>query len=274
MFAKLLKHEWKSSWGVLSVLTLSAAGVGVLGAILLAVLNNFDYDSLDYQPFLSLVVFGIVMTLGLCMIALGVYLVAVQIILLYRFYKNKFTDEGYLTFTLPVKTEHIYWSSILNMLIWTVLSSLTVLAVVILAVLVGVGDWNALVEILEGFEMLLSILEFYPGTQVLSVLTILVSVACGLALPLACIAGGAVLAKKHKILAAFGVYYAVNFILGIVSSVISFMPTVFLMAGSPNMSADAYMNLSMGLTTLLMAGLTVASYFITIHLMKHKLNLP
>ncbi len=278
MFAKLLKHEWRASRGVLGVLTLCVMGMGLVGALLIRGLNSFDYEAMEANPMLSLVLAGMSTALGLGVLALAVYAVAVAVILLYRFYKNKFTDEGYLTFTLPVKAEQIYWASALNILIWSVISAVAVAAAVLLAVGIGAGDLSALyemcVDFLELYTELFELLQLEPLTAVLAVLTGLASAALGLALPLACITGGAVLAKKHKILAAFGVYYVVNMIISTVSGVISALPAVLLVTAETAEAMTLYTNFSMGLSLLLTAALAVAAYCITIHLMKHRLNLP
>ena len=45
MFSKLLKHEWKGNWRLMSILTLAAFGVALLGTIALhkADLKNWTW---------------------------------------------------------------------------------------------------------------------------------------------------------------------------------------------------------------------------------------
>jgi hypothetical protein len=216
-------------------------------------------------------------------VALSVYAIAVQVILLYRFYKNKFTDEGYLTFTLPVKPTQIFWSSFLNMLIWLVISALVVFAVVFLAVLFGTAEhglvntdvFDAMKELLElvweiDWQMLLQEQYSIPYLVVLG-LTFLVTPFYALILPMACITAGAVLAKKHKILASFGVYYVVNFVVGIITSVASVAPTILMMNSS---EPEGYYLMSLAIQLVISLALTLGAYFFTIHVMKRKLNLP
>ena len=285
MFSRLLKHEWKANAGLLGLLSLAAAGIGVLATVVLRILVNTS-GSLWWEVEEGLGVILVValgMFLLFAVVALSVYAIAVQVILLYRFYKNKFTDEGYLTFTLPVKPTQIFWSSFLNMLIWLVISALVVFAVVFLAVLFGTAEhglvntdvFDAMKELLElvweiDWQMLLQEQYSIPYLVVLG-LTFLVTPFYALILPMACITAGAVLAKKHKILASFGVYYVVNFVVGIITSVASVAPTILMMNSS---EPEGYYLMSLAIQLVISLALTLGAYFFTIHVMKRKLNLP
>lgn len=49
--------------------------------------------------------------------------VATAIVIIWRFYRNTSSDEGYLLFTLPVKVDYIIISEFLCALIWGFLMS-------------------------------------------------------------------------------------------------------------------------------------------------------
>lgn len=285
MFSRLLKHEWKANSGLLGLLSLAAAGIGVLATVVLRILVK-TAGSLWWELENGLgpvLVVALGMFLFFAVVALSVYAIAVQVILLYRFYKNKYTDEGYLTFTLPVKPTQIFWSSFLNMLIWLVISVLVVFGVVFLAVLFGTAEdglvntdvFDAMKDLLEFFrvidwQMLLQEQYSIPYLIVLG-LTFLVTPFYALILPMACITAGAVLAKKHKILASFGVYYGVNFMVGIITSVVSVVPTLLIMNRG---DTEALYLVSMAIQLVISLALTIGAYCFTIHTMKKKLNLP
>ena len=285
MFSRLLKHEWRANAGLLGMLSLAALGIGVLATVVLRILWSTSGE-LWWETEKGL---GVVLVIALCMflffavVALSVYAIAVQVILLYRFYKNKFTDEGYLTFTLPVKPTQIFWSSFLNMLFWLVISVLVVFGVVFLAALFGTAEqglvnmevFDAMKDLLELFrvidwQMLLQEQYSIPYLIVLG-LTFLVTPFYALILPMACITAGAVLAKKHKILASFGVYYGVNFVVGIITSVASVAPTLLMMNSA---NPEVYYLISMSIQLAISLVLTFGAYCFTIHVMKKKLNLP
>lgn len=287
MFSKLLKHEWRANRGLMGLLTLIVLGAGVVATVVLRVLVNYGEELMSSDNIaLELSVMGMGAMLFFCAVGLCIYVVAVQFVLLFRFYKNKFTDEGYLTFTLPVKTWQIYWASLLNMLIWLVISFAAVLVAVVLVVLIGTAkdgfintDIFAALDELRYYLGQMDMdevlqwepLDSYMAAGVLQLIQMLIAPFYGLIVPMACITMGAVLAKKHKILASFGIYYAVNFVVGIVSSVATMVPSV-LFLGTADMGP--YMVTTAAIELIITLGLSLGGYFTTLALMKHKLNLP
>lgn len=280
MFSKLLKYEWKANASLLSILSLCALGVGFLGAGLLRAIE-YTGKSIENAQMATVAVSGLSSMLVFVGVALVAYALAVQFITFFRFYKNKFTDQGYLTFTLPVTAHQIFLSSFLNILIWLVISVVVLLCAFCIIVFVGIGGpWEELKEIFSGIENDLQGIQVHvPGMGAfltLSVLQIFVAPVYAIVLLMTSITLGCVLAKKHKILATIGMYYCINMVVNIASSVLSVIPTI-LMIGSAMTGADdyfRYLALSVGLTILLQLGLMVGGYFWSVHLMKHKLNLP
>lgn len=284
MFSRLLKHEWRANAGLLGLLSLAAGGIGILATVVLRILVNFPEELIEkLEGWTAIVAVALGMFLFFSVVALSVYVIAVQFILLYRFYKNKYTDEGYLTFTLPVKTSHIFWSSFLNMLLWMLISMVVVLAVIFLAMFFGTAEEGLVnLDMFEGVKKLLYSIsqedweilfseEYSIPYLIIMGLTVLTSPFYALFVPMACITAGAVLAKKHKILASFGVYYLVNFVVGIVTSVVTMVPSI-LMLGNGDIGAYYVTTAAIQLAITLV--LTVFAYFFTIHVMKNKLNLP
>ena len=85
-----------------------------------------------------------------------------------------------------------------------------------------------------------------------------------------CITIGAVLAKKHKILTAVAFYYLLSMVTNVI---FSFLSTMALMARYNGAAVDIALmaQLTQLITRLLLA---VGGYFLSIFLMKRKLNLP
>lgn len=280
MFSRLMKYEWRANAPLFGILSLAVCGIGVAATLVLRLLVS-DRVTSSYDES----VFGVILPLMMgvflvfCAIAVCVYLVAIQVLSLYRFYKHKFTDEGYLTFTLPVTVPQIFWSSFLSMLLWLVISVAVAAGVVALVVLVGKARGTlintALLHELAQmlpiiFEDLIPLGEVIPASYLVAMgLQALVAPFYALFIPMACITIGAVLAKKHKILASFGIYYGVNFVIGNLSSVASIFPMLFL----PDGGVLSYYTVSAYLELALTAAMTVAAYFLTTYLMKHRLNL-
>ena len=94
MFAKLLKYEWRATrgfLGLLSLICLSAALVGGLSMRYLVWVSELDTQE-DVAIVLS------VLTMIFAFIAIVICCVAMELYAVWRFYKSRFTDEGYLTY--------------------------------------------------------------------------------------------------------------------------------------------------------------------------------
>lgn len=262
MFAKLLKHEWRSQLRFLGVLSLAALGLCIPGGLLLRLLTTSG-EKLEQM---GAVLVSMTMMLTFIFMALAVYLVAVQILLLVRFYKNKFTDEGYLTFTLPVDTHEILLSSYVNMLLWMFIS-MAVFALSVTLILVigqagtgsmGSGEWG-MVRMVIG-EMTEDIWGMYVQSAV--------ALLCSPILTMSSLTIGAIWAQKHKVLAAVGVYYLISIISGMVTPFVS----VFVLAslGDSNAAVNAYFVTE----AFVQLGIAVGCYFLSVRLLRTKLNLP
>ena len=285
MFSKLLKHEWKANVGLMSILTLAVVGVGILGTIALRVLVNYGDAITQSESVLVLLLFPLTTLVFVSYMGIAVYVAAVGFVLMYRFYKHKFTDEGYLTFTLPVKTNHIFLSSGLNMVIWTVIAFLVALLMYAMMLLCGTaqeGLFND--DIVEAFSSLGIFIDgigeeftelMGAGFVPLLILNVLVVPLFSSVIAMTCVTLGAVVAKKHKILAIIGISYGVEMVLSILLSVVTYLPLFIAAIIDPSMESPMlYITLTLILTFLLQAGITVGGYFLSTGLMKNKLNLP
>jgi hypothetical protein len=283
MFRKLIKYEWKNNAGLLGMLSLAAVGVAILGTVLLRVLINYSDEIVASNAPSALIFLPLGLLLAFCFLALALYAAAVTILLLYRFYKNKFTDEGYLTFTLPVRPSAIFLSSALVILLWQVISM--VLVVTLLGAMLFIGTaqsgfvnreiWEGIRAVSQDFsDIFLGFgREMGSGYGILMILSLIITPIYGIVSNMTWITVGAVLAKKHKILAAIGLAYAGNMVANILSSVVTMFPTILTLS-SHNQPVEAYFTISSALQLAIYLGLTVGGYFLSTGLMKHKLNLP
>ena len=272
MFRKLLKHEFLATRGLLGTLTCAALFLSIPGGAVLRLLINLIQNEQANDTMQSLGIIGLFFSLFFIMLALVAYTLGVQIYLCWRFYKHKFTDEGYLTFTLPVTCTQIYLSSYVSILLWTLISGLVVLLSMNLIALIGAGEYILEQETLREIGVVLEqMLTAYDqiAEPILLCTAVILTVLSAPAIPMVCITLGAVLAKKHKILMAFVMYYAITTVLSFIQSVL----TVFLglvLDSDPIL----YFNLSTLLPCVLSAGLAVGGSVLSIWLTRHKLNLP
>lgn len=274
MFAKLLKYEWKANAPLLGVLSGAAVGVGLLGGIAMQ-LTSFPTDG-DLSEALSDTFAGL--SYSFVMLALFLYVAAVGIILFYRFFKNKFAEQGYLTFTLPVTGHQILLSSLVSMLIWELIAVITAIVSVVLMNIIGsIGQeaTDASVDLREIFEdMFLYLSEKELNqlklTALLTLLQIPVAWIYGNILTMTSITIGSAWAKKHKLLASFAVFYGASYLLSIVSGVFTAVAAVM---GSLEDNPFLTMQTGMGTNLVIEILLTVGGYFLAHYMITKKLNL-
>ena len=80
------------------------------------------------------------------------------VLMVYRFYKNLMTDEGYLMFTLPVSRSLLIWSKLIVSMAWGILSA--VLAALMWTMVLSVtGGENLFAGIFRGLRSLMESLS-------------------------------------------------------------------------------------------------------------------
>ncbi len=257
MLKKLLKHEWNAvarKYGlfylVLGVLTL------VTCLIRLIPVENLFFN----LGKMALLVLYILALIGVffCSTAMGVV----------RFYKNMVTEEGYLTFTLPVKVEQLVISKLLVAFAWQMITIVLCLLSVFLVFVPGHISFG------EFFGELSVMFDSLGGTVTTIVVMMVVSIAYQFLFYYLSIAIGQ-LFHDHKIVGSVVAYCVLSFVLEMIVMILMF--AVFGLAGiidmSASMSALDGVNTMYWFTTALSAVIGVIAYFVTCHLLKKKLNL-
>ena len=277
MFLKLLKHEFKATSKIELLLCLFIVIGGVIGGLLVKALSLYGDKIMEYTGiFWPSILIVMVMLIAVLLFGIALSIIGYQAPILYRFYKNKFTDEGYLTFTLPVKAWEIWWSSVIPMMLWGVV--ITALAAVsgffIFAFgLETEGFWD--VGIWElGKDMLNLIFDgwayiFGKETVIIEIVLLIASSISGCILPMFSIVLGCLIAKKYKPLASIGAYYLLYTCTSVISTMISGILLVFLEAAGVEIQAYA----PLMITGILNIGIAVTGSLISIKWMKTKLNL-
>lgn len=262
MFTKLLKHEWRATRGMLGTLCLVCLGAGLLGG------GTMRYLMIAAQQ--SAIDILIVLAMVAAMIAVGV---AALLLYIGRFYKSRFTDEGYLTFTLPVNTHQNLLASMANSAIGMVIIFFVICAALMLWLMIGLpgmGDFIKMVweKFPELWDSLKRVWSTIPWKFVwMFLLNVLTGCVCELVLLMLSVTIGSIIARKHKILAAVGVYYGMNVVISMVSSA---GIAVQVVSGGETINA---MLRFFGSTGVLMAVISVAGYFLMYYLIDRRLNL-
>ena len=264
MFAKLLKHEIKSTGGLLGILSAASLSLAVLGGFLI----RFSINSAAGEE-ATIRAFSIASAVALPLIFLSLfaYVFGSEIYLIVQFYKRKYTDQGYLTFTLPVATWKIYVTSLLNMMMWMFIIAVVAIVSFLSLYLIGIYDseiWQILTEAGTEISEIFDFIDVELGAW--GIISPVVSFISSNVLMITGITIGCVVARKHKILASIGFYYLISMAISSIATILN----VSLMFNS----ADIQMNqIYMGTSIMHMVAI-VAGSVLTVWLMDKKLNLP
>jgi hypothetical protein len=280
MFKKLLKYDFRAIWKLWLIGAVTAIGVSVLGGLALRVLSDPNIQ----LPILIQIMCGF--WFFITVITISAFLIASQILIYVRFYKHFFSDEGYLTFTLPVKRSTLYISKTVNAMIWSILSYIVfAIAIFIIFAIVSTSSMGS-----DFNKVLAELSSIFKGAQLGEVLVMLIFVVEFILIMIAatwfnvslthfCITVGATITRKHKVLAAIGIYYAVNAAVGFISQIISFIITMLFASTLPSIE-----NIDPAIITVLVftipllvaaafAGIAFAFDAMTLKRIKYKLNM-
>lgn len=270
MFAKLLKHEWRATRGSLGTLCLVSLAASLLGGLTMRYLVWASSAQGSENQFL--VVISVLAMIG-AIIVVAVSGVAALFLLIGRFYKSRFTDEGYLTFTLPVSVHQNLLASMTNTILGMILVFLAICACGVVWLLIGFSAFEGFMDALwRELPQLWSELarvfgEFRLGDVVLALGNVICSFVCQIVVLMLSVTVGAIVARKHKILMAVGVYYGIQ--VGI-SVLMTIMMSSWIM--TRNEVGRTFFSFY-GAMGLLEATVTVAGYFLMFWLLNKKLNL-
>ena len=269
MFTKLLKHEWRATKEMLGTVCLVCLGASLLGGLTMRYLMWASTVETSPNAIVVLSVLG----LTAAIIAVAITGVAALFLYISRFYKSRFTDEGYLTFTLPVNTHQNLLASMANTAIGMVIVFFVICACLGLWLMIGLSGipevWTLfrekLPELWHSFVYAMKTIPWeYVGLFLLNTLT---GGACALVVLMLSVTIGSILARKHKVLVAVGVYYGINVALSMVGSATMALQ-VFPYGGEAQTVVRVFCS-----SSLLTAVVAVAGYFLMYWLIDKKLNL-
>ena len=275
MLKKLLKYDLKTVLKYWWIAALSSFVLSFAGGWSISVFMNEK----ELPPALYIVatIVSIVAILGIV-----IFYFATAVFIYTRFYKNFFTDEGYLTFTLPVKRTQLLNSKLITSLIANSMTVLVIFIDGIIAVCIGLAAffpskeqlytfWNDMgVEIIDsvGFYLIVYFIE-----------AVLLILLCGLLATLfvfCCITVASIIAKKAKIITAIGIYY-------LASSIFSSLLSIFWLFGINSISywldsipsnyVHPVLTLLLLLVIFFVGILCVAFYSLQYWMLDRKLNL-
>lgn len=212
MLKKLLKYDFKSVFKYWWITAISSFAVSIMGGLCIIIL-----DSEKKMPTVLPVIAGIgvfVAIMGIC-----AFWISAIIFIYTRFYKNLFTDEGYLTFTLPVKHSALLNSKLIMNIITSVVSAFVFIFDIFTMLLIGFNKQIFTLEfkrtLLQFFNDLSKLFsQLSPWLIAVDILEFLILMFLSLVFSAlfmyACITFAAVIVKKAKVIAVIGIYYVAN----------------------------------------------------------------
>lgn len=289
MLKKLLKHDFRALSRTLFPLQIGVLSGGLLATLLTLLTIRLGGGIFETGEPTSMFQ-GIVMAISVITSVLIAFSIAASafvtlLIVCIHFYRSFLCDEGYLTFTLPVSTSKLLWSKLLTGMLWMLINAVVIIVTILIFAVfgtstAGIVNYEVLNAIKEFFSRILPEASQYMNVPLVAIETAVVGVlafaAQVLEIYFAILVGGQI-AKKHRILAAIGMYLLINMGVGIVSSV--YMSVMSLGEGLWAAAVDTIQEGSMLFTSVfgwygvLSAGLCVLFFFLSRGILKKNLNL-
>ncbi|KAB1440584.1 hypothetical protein [Candidatus Galacturonibacter soehngenii] len=261
MLSKLIKHEFNATSKTLGILHIALFITTIMGIIAINLSKNDNYE---YISSLTLIIYVLIL------IAVAV---AVLIYLVVRFYRNLFTDEGYLMNTLPVKPSYLIFSKLIVSFVWSIINFVCTIFSILLLVLSQTSiasffdTWNEITKYAWN-EIGVSI----SSLLFLGILGGLVSIIYMFLMFYTSIAIGQTM-RTHKVLFSMGAY-VVLYIISQIISTMGLMPFgFFALLQTDNLNIETIFTPLMLSSYAISIALIVLYFFITNYIISKKLNL-
>ena len=289
MLGRLMKYEWKNIWKAGTLMLLGMLVVTVIGCVVLrmpggvvtGLLDNNDINATQSWFVLS----SFVATLILYVIMLLASTWGMLIFLGIRFYRSMYTDEGYLSHTLPVTANQLFLSKVLVSGVWYLFISIGIgISVVALVVslmtgLLNIGELSSVLTqyngniwefLADAFYELGRTYEEEMGINLLHYgITLLLTYVAGPFIAMVTLFGALTIGQLMGILAYAGLTILSSIIGSTVQSAFMFGANVANSASGITVSTNSAYDINV-ITSLLIAAIM---YGVSYYIMNRKLNL-
>ena len=286
MCKKLLKYDFAYVFKIWLALSISVVGMAIVTSLIIrsAIFINTQ-NGASMASTLS-VLAAVFMSFGMIMIWVGI-LIVTPLMCYIRYYKNFFSDEGYLTFTLPVRRRDLYLAKVANTFIFQAANVVvSLLAVSILMLLIPPAEEGQLINpvvfryIGQGIRWLWSSMGGWLLMYgVLLIAFMAIRSLYNIGMIQLCITVGATVAKKHKVLAGVGIYFGSSFAMSAISQVVNIFTGgaligfVAIVAERPDVLRHPIVVLTIFVILLMMLTAATVLHLITLNIIERKLNL-
>lgn len=275
MLKKMFKYDWKSSWKVPTAINVFLILITFIG--ILSLVSPFWKIESDYMA--ALLAFAIVFYY----IAICAGSIAVNVYMAVRYYKSIYSDEGYLTNTLPVTARQLVLSKVFIGVIWTFITGVVVtgsiLGLIFVAGITSV-EVNIFAELATLWTEILPEFLSIMGMNVFSfivfcILYFIIGTFFSILMMYSAVALGQ-LFTRHKVAGAIIWYIAEYTVIQMGGSLLVNLPLLVNM--NPNVPPDnsavsTFINLFLIGSLVISLVLSIVLYFITERMLAKKLNL-
>lgn len=266
MLKKLIKYEWKAVRNILLMINAFTVFSTILGAVAMIGLVPGEHTE-EIFPIAVLLFMAYYATIVGVSFAMMIYIGI-------RFYRNLYTDEGYLMHTLPVTGRQLVLSKLIVhggcMLLTTAL------------IYASIGILICAPSVTERFSVSYAVRTLLtecsntlgislPTTLLCAAVSFVISLASGI-LAIYCAISLGQMFRRHKIIGSILCYIAILCLIQTLMSVL-LMPQMLLSMSGEKFNTAVYFNsvfLTSGVISLFLG---IVFYLITLHLMNKKLNL-
>ena len=261
MLGKLVKYELRSSFKKLGVLWLAALAMLALNTVILNVVEL--PDSFWSTMLITLPVMMLFITCIAVVVMSFVFIVT-------RFYKGMLGDEGYLMFTLPVKTSELVLSKAIGAFIVQLISAAIAVVPLIVTVIFHPDEVS---EVLSGLSEIYSELHMSGPLYMVIVCVSALVAAVELVFRLYLSMSLGHLAKKHRVAWSVGAYVAVNYLVGAASAMVQLaFACNFIMSQATGSEVRYPIEMLIGNLVCYII-FAVVEYVLTLSILKKRLNL-
>lgn len=272
MLGKLIKNEWRAFWKIPAFINIFLAVYTLFGVLsLLTEIVESD------NPVVNALI-GVMFLLYVIAIFAISFVISLYVAM--RFYKNMYTDEGYLMHTLPVTKKELIFSKLIVAFIWTVITGIVMTASVLALIFALFSAAQTEVTLAEIWQEISSVFfspEFsqvmgmsFPVFAVIFLITVIIGIFSNILMVYTSISFGQ-LFQKHKVIGAIVSYICIYTILQIANSIAT-APVMFSTAVSdilPDSIIAPALYFGLGESVVL----CIVYFLLTEWLMKKKLNL-
>lgn len=268
MVKKLFKHEFSAWCRILPIVYFIFIVASIMGRIL----QMFESDAVAYDILFA-------STMVIYVIGLIVCIGFPTVFGIYRFYKNLFSNEGYLSFTLPVKASSHILVKLLTAITFDIISFVIVIASALIML-----SGEAMTEVINAINYLYAqipeaVINHIPIFIIEFIIIVIASELSRYLLYYTCICVGQ-LFNKNRVLASVGAYFVYYLISQLIGTFISIIYAIS-STSSDNMlyvinTVDdliAYVHVIMWIGIILSAVIAEIMFLLSHHIMKKRLNL-